>query len=634
MALKDLEENLYQNKEVSDRKKINKKEPVKVQDISRQWTEEKIAEEKFSLEEPITRLSIFSKRFFWVAIVLVVVAIGFLIFYLYQFSQSKGVIFNIDAPKEVQIGVPFPVKVTFQNTSKAVLRDGKLSINLPENVAVEGKVIGQDIESVDVGDIAIGASFEKDFSFIALGDENTSKRFDVSFSYYPPKINNRFDKAKVFDVAVKEPAIKFDFNTPSKVLNAQDFEINISYENISNIDFFNTELELKYSDAFRFKGASASSTQGNNIWQIGDFRKGDKNNLVITGTVYGPEQSFFPIEGIISVDIGGQKYVIVDKTSSINIASSPLSLTLAVNNGSSYVASPGDTLKYDVAYKNNTDVALKDVVLKVSLSGTMFDFTSVQTNGFFNSKDNSITWNASNISNFSSLTPGAGGTANFTVRAKTVYPIKKLTDKNFILKTHAEINSPTTPSGVSAEKTVSIVDFSVNVSGLTEIISKALFNDSSSGFTNKGWPMKVNKATTLTIHWIIKNYSTDVRNVVVKASLAGGVKWTNNVKTKNLPLTSSSTLPVYNERTQEIIWNIDQISATKGILSNPIEAIFQVEATPSVTQVGNYMPLLSETTIIATDIFNNINIQNMAAALTTQLTSDPYVNTIDGQVKP
>ncbi|MFA5386608.1 MAG: hypothetical protein WC297_03020 [Candidatus Paceibacterota bacterium] len=633
MALDDLEKNLYQNKEVLGREKGSKKERVKVQDISKQWSEEKLAGEKFSLEEPIVRLSIFSKRFFWVAIVLVVVAIGFLGFYLHQFFASKDVIFNIDAPKEVQIGVPFPVKITFQNTSKSVLKDGKLLIDLPENIVVEGKDIGQKVENMDVGDFEIGASFEKEISFIALGDENTSKRVNVSLSYYPPNIKNRFNKAKAVDIAVKEPAIKLDLSTPTKVLNAEEFEINIGYENISNIDFSNVALEVKYPDNFNFKSSSVSSTQDGAVWQIGNLKKGEKNNLVIAGTISGPEQSFFSIEGTISAEIDGQKYVISQKTSNINIASSPLSLTFSVNKNSSYVASLNDGLNYSLTYKNNTDVPLKDVVLKVTLKGAMFDFSTTNTSGSFDSKNNVITWNASNISDFSSLAPGAGGTVNFSVEAKDSYPIKKSTDKNFVLRAHAEISSPTTPYYVSAEKTLGIVDFDVKVAGLTEIVSKVLFNDSSSGFTNSGWPPRANRATKLTIHWIIKNYSTDVRNVEVKATLAGGVKWLGKVKT-NLPAISSSTLPVYNERTQEIVWNIDEILATKGIISKPVEAIFQVEATPNITQVGNFMPLLGVTTIKATDIFNNIDLQNSAAALTTNLTEDPYVANNSGQVQP
>jgi len=74
-------------------------------------------------------------------------------------------------------------------------------------------------------------------------------------------------------------------------------------------------------------------------------------------------------------------------------------------------------------------------------------------------------------------------------------------------------------------------------------------------------------------------------------------------------------LPSYDERTQEVVWNIDKILATKGIISSPVEAIFQVEATPNVTQTGTNMPLLGQTTIRASDDFNKINLMNFIVPL-------------------
>ena len=630
--LEDLEKKLYQEKELMEKPAPSEKEELETgQEISSVWAEEgeKEPTKSFALEEKISKASVFSRRFFWAAIILVLIAIGFLTFYLYQFFSSQDIVFNIEAPKEVQIGVPFSFKIFFENTSKSKLREAKIFIDLPENTVVKGEELTKRILSEDLGELDVNSSFEKEVSFVVLGDEKTSKRFNISLSYCPPNIKNRFEKVKTADVAVKEPAIKFDLMTPTKVLNSEEFEINIGYENISEIDFSNVELELKYPKNFTFKDTSASSTYGNNLWALGDFKKGAKDNLVVTGTIYGPEESFFTIEGAISAVIDDQKYIINRKISSVSIAPSPLSLNFTVDDKPSRIASLNEELRYELIYKNNTDVALKDVVLKVNLKGAMFDFASLKTKGSFNSKDNSITWTASNISDFNSLAPGATGKIDFTIKTKSSYPIKKIGDKNFVLRTHAEITSPTTPYYVSAEKTIGMADFDIKVSGLVQIDAQALFKDSQSGFINKGaWPMRVNKATNFTIHWIIKNYSTDVRDIEVKANLAGGVSWTGKVKS------NISSAPVYNERTQEVSWLIDEISATKGAISKPIEAIFQIEATPNITQKGDYMPLLAETTIKATDVFNNAELTNKDSGLTSDLVDDPYVNRGDGKVQP
>jgi len=178
------------------------------------------------------------------------------------------------------------------------------------------------------------------------------------------------------------------------------------------------------------------------------------------------------------------------------------------------------------------------------------------------------------------------------------------------LKVGAEISSPTVPNYVASDQTIGLADLQTKVAGEIAINSQALFYDSGSGFSNSGsFPPKVNLPTNFTIHWAVTNYSTDVSKVKIKAFLQSGVRWTNQVKS------NINSIPTYNERTQEVIWLIDRIPATKGVVSNPVEAIFQVEATPNITQFKQQMPLLSATSIQASDEFANVGLQSSANAL-------------------
>lgn len=79
-------------------------------------------------------------------------------------------------------------------------------------------------------------------------------------------------------------------------------------------------------------------------------------------------------------------------------------------------------------------------------------------------------------------------------------------------------------------------------------------------------------------------------------------------------------------------WTVEQIMATKGVLGDPVEAIFQIEATPNIIQVGQPMPILNETMLKAIDTFTNIELIGSDTGLTTQLADDPTIGQDQGAV--
>jgi len=126
---------------------------------------------------------------------------------------------------------------------------------------------------------------------------------------------------------------------------------------------------------------------------------------------------------------------------------------------------------------------------------------------------------------------------------------------------------------------------------------------------------------------LITNYSTDVSNVKVQAYLGPGVKFTGVVKSE------LEFLPEYNERTKQVTWTIDRIPAATGVLSKPLEAIFQIEATPDITKLGKYQTLIQDTYIQALDEFTSLKISDTAPAVTTRLPHDKTVQELEGIVR-
>jgi hypothetical protein len=132
----------------------------------------------------------------------------------------------------------------------------------------------------------------------------------------------------------------------------------------------------------------------------------------------------------------------------------------------------------------------------------------------------------------------------------------------------------------------------------------------------------VNQTTQFTIHWLLTNSITDAHSVQVVAPLPSGIRWTGQVKGAN------GSEPHSDASRGLVVWNVGTIAATKGIISPPIEATFQVEAMPAVNQVGQELQLLGETKVQGIDGFTNAALAASDGVMTTALPDD---TTLAGQ---
>ncbi|MEK9154456.1 MAG: hypothetical protein AAB596_00045 [Patescibacteria group bacterium] len=629
MALEDLEKKLYNQKspEESDLKKRAEisadlktdkdKSNESLQDV-KSWHDEK-KENSSKMPNIFMKIGQIGKWLFWILLIVVLGLAALSGLYLYDyFSTDREVILSASAPSSVMVGVPFELMINFDNSSQDILKDADFSIFLPEGTAIIGQGADKRTFSKKIGDIEAGLGFQEKINLIALGSNEAVRNFNISFSY-SSVLKSRFEKKRNVEVLAREPGIKLDLTTPEKVLNNEEFETKIRYENVSDINIEEANLKIILPPNFSIKEIKPADFFGKNLdnLAINGLKKSQSGEIYLKGKIIGPEQSFFEVKAQIEVGFSSNIYLISEKTASISIAPSPLSLAISLNESPNYVAYPNGILKYKLTYKNNTDVGLSDVVIKAKLSGEMFDFSSLKTTGSFDSRDSTLSWSAANVSQLRLLPTNEYGSVDLEIKTKPDYPIKRLNDKNFILKVDAEISSPTVPYYVAADKTIGLTNLETKIGGRIIIEPQVYFNDSSLGVSNKGvLPPKINQPINFTIHWIIKNYSTDVKDVSVKAYLQPGVRLTGIIKS------NIETVPTYNERTQEINWLIPKIAATKGAIRIPAEAIFQIEALPNITQAGREMPLVGQTEIRAIDEFTNSELIYMAESLTTRSLKD------------
>lgn len=622
MSLEDLEAELYglKAKRKADQAKIKQSAPPPEKEAPREWEEEE--PEPGVPHSPWRRIILISSLFLFA----VAVIVGALLISRLN-SNGQGVDLLVSIPSMVHRGMPFDVSVSIANNLDSLITNSSLTIKLPSGlVNLGGLNSDQTLVQEDVGDVAVGSLEKRPFEFLAAGDPQSIQKIDITFSYVSGG-RTRYEAKKTAEVTIDTPAIKVEVQKPDHVLRSSPFSFEIKYTNISDFDFKSITLTANYPTSFKFiSSAELPPDSLNNHWNLGELKAGSSGTLQIKGSCEGTDDTLV-VPYVLSASFLGNDYPVVQDSVSLALAPSPISVQILANGRTDYVARIGDDLTYTVQYQNMSGIALADVVIKMSLISDLFDMASVKTQANIDSVANTLTWNASNVPQLRLLDPGASGEVNVGLKLKSSFPTRRLSDKNYVLRASVTMDSPSVPYYLQASKTSASASLETKVAGLVSFDAKAFYRDAAAAIVNDGLlPPKVNQSTEYTIHWIIKSYSTDIKNVQIKASLQSGVVWTNMVKS------NIDSVPLYNDRTGEVTWAIATIPATKGILSDPVEAVFQVEATPNSTQVNQYEPLLSESVLTALDDFTGLNIELSDSALSTALPDDPTVGQGGGLV--
>ncbi len=560
----------------------------------------------------------------WFLVVFVVlVSGGILYFFLFKPPGGPNVSIGFTKPNQVLVGDPFPLTVSLSNYSSNILKSASLSITLPDNVSFVGQSPTQRTLEETLGDLDPASIKNVTSTLIVTGDPKSVKRVDVKLTYSTDAAaKTQFATNGGADLVVGDFAISVSVVPPGNVFSGQDFDTAVTYTNNTSDNFLNVKLALQYPPVFSFTRSSMSpASAGNNSWDLGTVPAMGSGTLTITGNVVGPQNATYQLIGGLKEEVMGETYALNEQTANLAISASPLSLTLTLNNTSDYVAQPGDTLTYVLSYANNSNTTFQNIALKAALTGEMFDFATLRTNGAFNSLTDTVTWSAANTPQLLTLAPGQSGSVNILVRAASSYPIRLLSDKNYWLKVNAQISSPTVPPDTAASSTVSAASIENKVGGNISIAAEGYWRDASSGILNSGpYPPIVNQATQYTIHWAIVNYATDAQNVTVSAYLQSGTACTGVIQS------NMTTAPSCNAATGFVSWTIPTIPATTGIVGQPAEAVFQVANTPAVNQVGSAVTLLGPTTLQAADAFTSSTLTASAPAVTTDLPNDKTIS--------
>lgn len=558
----------------------------------------------------------------------VLVLLGGAVYYIFFYNYNQpNVTLAMQTPQEVLVGEPFEVALDYKNASTDSLQNAKISVTLPDNVSILGDPQGVKVKEIPLGVLDPGKIGEEKVELIVLADPQTVKRITAKISYGLTSTDTTFENDAKADVVVGQPAVTLQFSAPDTVFSGEDFQIDLHYKNNSGKDFQNAKIHVDYPPIFSVSKSDPQPSQGvKNEWGLGTLAANAEGDIKINGSAIGQDGTALNYNIHFISDLNGQSYELQRQVAGVAIAKSPLSLTVQVENSSNYVAKIGDDLHYVLNYQNNSQTALKDANIKAVLSGELFNTSSLRSSGFLNSLTNTISWSAANLPELQNIPPGASGQVSFEINLLSSFPIKRLSDKNYSLKVSAEMRSPTVPSGAAATETISAALLTTKVQDELTLSSAAYYYEPTAGIKNTGpYPPRANQPTTYTVHWKLVNYANDATNVKISATLQAGTNF--------LSKTGGDSPVNYNYRTGEVTWEIPTVPAGKGVLSAPLEVVFQVQNTPASNQIGQNVIFLSAANLTALDSFTGVSLDDSAPALDTSLPSDTKINIDDRRVR-
>src|SRR3989344_663125 len=520
-----------------------------------------------------------------------VVIVGLVGFWSWQKnSYSKETLkLEILAPGEAALGQEIEYTVRYKNNGNIRLEDPRLTFEFPAYSLVgEGESLRKEItlESIYPGQ-------EQTFSFKTrlLGQEGEMKKAQAWLNYQPKNLKARYESETSHSARISSVPLTLEFDLPSKIDAGKEIDFQLNY--FSNVDYplANLGLKIEYPSNFEFQSSKPKSLEKTD-WNIGLLNKAEGGRIQITGNLNGGvgEQKQFKAQ--LGMWSSGEFVLLKETVRAVQIVTPSLYISQQINNNSQYVARAGDTLHYEIFFKNIGNDAFSNLFLVVKLEGDLFAFQTTKAPlGDFESGDNSLVFDWRKIPKLQFLDAQEEGKIEFWVDLKDDWLITNADQKNPILKDNVFLGQ--------AQK-----EFTTKVSSKLAIIQQGYYADEVFGNSGPNPPQAGNQ-TTYTVIWQAKNYYNDVKGVRVKATLDNNVRLTGRIFPEDSRLT-------FDSNSREVVWELDDLEAGKGVLSPALSVAFQIALTP---QYGGNSNLVGPAEITGEDEFTNLIIDGDASVI-------------------
>jgi len=542
-----------------------------------------------------------AKKIFLISFI--IIAVGFVAFLYYREGMFSKEILRLEilGPDTAKIGDEIEYTAQYKNNGNFVLEKAKLTFILPDNSLTED---GKTILTKNLNDIYPGSQESVKIKARLLGKEGDLKTAKASLSYVPKNITAPYESKTSFITKIDSSPITLDFDLPTKAEQGKSLQYSINY--FSNVDYPLENLSVRVAPIPGFELVSSDpSSLDNSEWKLQTLTKAQGGRINILGKVLASNNQNLTFTASLGMWQNGNFIVIKEASSNVQVIQPLLFISQQVNGSSAYVASPGETLRYKISFRNIGTTPFDNLFMVLKLDGLATDMSTIQAGdgGQVQPGDNMIIWDYNQVFALRHLSVQQIGEVNFSVKLKNNWNPSGQDLSNTVISDEVNISQITQK-------------FTIKVNSGLAISQKAYYNSPdipNAGFT----PPKVGQATTYTINWEIRNYFSDAKNVKVKATLPKNISLTGLI----LPQNELSNFS-FDSASREIVWSVGDIQAGTGVTGDPVALYFQISLTPDNSQKGSMASLIGQVQISGENQFTNTVITAQDSGVNSSLPDD------------
>lgn len=450
------------------------------------------------------------------------------------------------------------------------------------------------------------------------GSKGDQAKIQATLRYSPNATSTLYEKRVDHTVAIVSSPLLFEINAPLELASDQEAQYEIRYANMGDVSFSNLKVKLEYPVEFVFTDSAPMPSEGKNIWEVGTLAPRAEGKIVVRGRLTGGRDEQKLVQGGIGVIQGDGTFLSYgDHSRKTKIVASPLSIRQVVNGETALSTDPGTPLRYEIEYRNDGNIGIRDAIVSMSLDSPYLDFSTLQfmgnARGAYDQIRKIIFWKASDVPALSRIESGQSGKIAFNIKTFTGLENKFPGVRNPSIQSVAKIDSTDIPAIVGITKVVASATLSIKLNTVVTTNLQGFYQDAA--IPNSGpIPMIVGQETTYTFHFSLANSSNDIKNARASIFLPTGVRYTG----KSLPQNEAL---LYNERSNELIWDISQFGSGTNR-----ELVFQVAVIPDASSVNQEVPLVSRVVFTGEDTFTELGIRLEKTGKTSNLPEDTSMN--------